>query len=223
MAKNKEKNLALELRSKGLSYSQIKNRINVSKSTLNLWLKNLPLTKEQIALLRDKNPARIEKFRNTMQAKRIKEELDSFGKIKSEIGDLTVREKILGGLFLYWGEGTKAARGTVALTNTDPDSLKFFVSWLRLLGVRVSQMKVVLHLYSDMNIEKEMQFWSDYLRIPIGQFRKPYIKKTKLADLTYKVSFGHGTCSVLYLNKDLYLYVMSGIKYLRDYPPLAQW
>lgn len=215
ISKENDKKLALELRKKGYSYSAIKSKIKVSKSTLSLWLREFPLSKKEIDLLRGKNPKRIELFRNTMRLKREREEDEVFEKVKLEIGDFSERETLIAGLFLYWGEGTKAAPCTVAVTNTDPDVLRFFVRWLKLLGVSVSSLKVVLHLYRDMNVINEIHFWSDYLKIPIPQFRKPYIKKTRLYDINYRSGFKHGTCSVLYLKKDLYLYVRSCLKFIR--------
>ncbi|MEK7501753.1 MAG: helix-turn-helix domain-containing protein [Patescibacteria group bacterium] len=215
IAKEKEKQLVLALRKKGHSYSQIRKQVDVSKSTLSLWLGDFPLSKLQIRALRDKNPERIEKYRNTMRLKREAQELEAFINFKKKIKSFSEREKLISGLFLYWGEGTKSAPCTVAVTNTDPDIMKFFVHWLSILGVKKEKLKVVLHLYSDMNINKEMQFWSSHLTIPLSQFRKPYIKKTRLCDITYKSGFGHGTCSVLYLNKELYLFVRSGLKFLR--------
>ncbi len=196
ISKEIEKQKALKLRKLGHSYSQIKNSVSVSKSTLSLWLKEFPLSKSQIDLLRGKNPQRIERFRNTMKAKKDNEEQ-------------------IAGLYLYWGEGTKTASCTVAVTNTDPDVLRFFLKWLDLFGVDTSKLRVVLHLYKDMDIQKETKFWSLYLKIPLSQFRKPYIKNTRFCDITYRSGFGHGTCSVLYLDKELYLFVKSGLKYIR--------
>ena len=38
---------AVELRNNGLSYSEIRKSVDVSKSTLSLWLKDITLTHEQ--------------------------------------------------------------------------------------------------------------------------------------------------------------------------------
>jgi hypothetical protein len=215
ISKENQKQLALNLRRKGYSYSQIKEVAKVSKSSLSLWLRDMPLTKSQIDLLRAKNPQRIERFRNTMKLKREKVESDALIRFTKAFGRFSRREKILAGLFLYWGEGTKMAASTVALTNTDPDALRFFVRWLNLLGVPNEKMTVVLHLYIDMDIEKEKVFWSEYLKIPLFRFRNPYIKKTRLCDITYKSGFGHGTCSVLYLNAALHSYIKAGLRYIK--------
>jgi len=39
------------------------------------------------------------------------------------------------GFYLYWGEGTKTAEYTVALTSSDPGIINCFIEWLELLGV----------------------------------------------------------------------------------------
>jgi orotate phosphoribosyltransferase-like protein len=42
-----EKEKAVELRRKGLSYKEILKQVPVAKSSLSLWLKDLPLTKDE--------------------------------------------------------------------------------------------------------------------------------------------------------------------------------
>ena len=46
-----EKQRARELRGLGWSYNDILSEVGVSKSTLSLWLRDIPLTEEQIAAL----------------------------------------------------------------------------------------------------------------------------------------------------------------------------
>jgi hypothetical protein len=218
MAKNEEKQKALSLRKKGYSYNKIHKIVKVSKSTLSNWLKDFPLSRTQINTLRGNNPKRIEKFRNTMKTKREVEHQSEFTRVQKQLGKLTKREKLIAGLFLYWGEGTKAASYTTALTNTDPDMLVFFLEWLHALGVAKGDIRIVLHLYKDMNIVQEMNFWSNYLKIPLKQFRKPYIKNTRICDITYRSGFNHGTCSVVILDKKTWLFVKSALKVIRIRP-----
>ncbi len=216
MSKIKEREKVVGLRRKGFSYNQIRRLVNVSKSTLSNWLSGMPLSHDQIQLLRGKNPKRIEKFRETMKRKRIAEENVVFEEVKKQYGSLSRRERILAGLYLYWGEGTKSAPCTVAVANTDPDVLKFFLRWLNEFGVKNNQVSVVLHLYKDMDYDVERVFWSKYLKVPQSCFKKPYIKDSKLSDLTYKNGFGHGTCNVRYFKKDLYLFIRASLRMIRD-------
>ena len=160
MARRIEKEKALQLRLKGKSYTEIKERLGISKSTLSAWLHNYPLSQERIRELRDNNPRRIERFRNTMRQKREARSLAAYKEVKKDISLLGERELLLSGFFLYWGEGGKTKRGTVTLTNSDPAMCKFFIHWLEKMEVSSGLLRARLHVYSDMNIKKETRYWS---------------------------------------------------------------
>lgn len=204
------------MRLKGMSYSQIISKVNVSKGTLSLWLEKYPLSTERIQELRDWNPKRIENCRNTKFLKRQKMLDEVYLEVKREIGLISKRDLFIAGLFLYWGEGTKTSRSITAFTNTDPAMLKFFIKWLKLMGVEKNSLRVKLHLYVDMNIKEKNKFWSNELKISESNFEKPYIKDSKFTSLTYRNSFGHGTCTVTYGNANLHNKIMMSLKYLRD-------
>ncbi len=216
MARKQDKQSVLAMRKRGMSYSQIKGKIKISKSTLSVWLKDLPLDEKRIRELRDNSPIRIEKFRNTMRAKKEMRLYEVYKKVANDICDLSKRDLFLTGLFLYWGEGTKSQNSLVALTNTNPAMVKFFIQWLKLFGVKSKDLKIKLHLYSDMKIKESLDFWSKELNIPISQFYKPYVKKNTLKSISYKNGFGKGTCSVIFGSRDLWEYITMGLKYISE-------
>ncbi|MEI6191189.1 MAG: helix-turn-helix domain-containing protein [bacterium] len=217
MARIKDKSKAIELRKKGMSYSQIKAELGISKGTLNGWLYDMPLSDKRIRELRDFSPMRIEKCRNTKMKKR-QSRLDSvYQKALLDIGKLSKRDIFLAGLFLYWGEGSKTSKYCTALTNTDPVMVKFFIKWVTTcFNIKKTDLDILLHLYEDMNIKKATKFWSKELDIPLSQFKKPYIKTSKLSGLSYKNGFGKGTCNVRISGRDLAEYVSQSLKYMRD-------
>jgi len=216
MARKIDKQKAITMRKKGMSYSQIKEKIKVSKSTLSGWLSGMPLSEKRIRELRADSPIRIERYRNTMRVKRDAKNKIAYQNIAKKIGNISDREFLIAGLFLYWAEGSKTKNFSIALTNTNPAMLVLFIRWLKFFGVPKSKLKVHLHLYSDMNVKKQMNFWSKTLKIPLSQFRKPYIKKTKLSSITYANGFGQGTCSVILDNGPICSEVMMGIQYIQD-------
>ncbi len=216
MARKLDKQKALLMRKQGMSYSQIKEKLKVSKSTLSGWLYNMPLSEKRIRELQADSPIRIEKYRNTMRAKREEKNKIAYQNIANRIGRISDREFLIAGLFLYWAEGSKTKTFTIGLTNTNPIMLVLFIRWLRFFDVPKSKLKVHLHLYSDMNIKKQMKFWSKTLDLPLSQFRKPYIKKTTLTSITYTNGFGQGTCSVILDNGPISSQVMMGIQYIQD-------
>lgn len=218
MARVLDKQKAIKLRLEGKSYSEIKSLMGISKSTLSGWLAPYPLSETKIRELRDWNSRRIENFRITFRNKREKRLKEVYEKVKNRIKNIHGRELFISGLFLYWGEGSKTNKNSVALTNTNPAMLKFFIKWLvTCFNVDKKKMKVGLHLYSDMDIDNSKKYWSNELRLSLGQFRKPYIKKTLSSDITYKNGFGKGTCSVMLDCQDIAEPVLMGVKYLQDH------
>lgn len=214
MSSSKSKEKAILLRRKGMSYSQIKDTLGISKSTLSGWLKDMPLSKERIRELRDNNQIRIEKTRATKRRKKMTRRKEVYARVAREIEE-SKDKFFVSGFYLYWGEGTKTAEYTVSITNSDPAVIRCFIDWLMILGVQINSLKVKLHLYSDQNEVELKEFWSSVTNIPLENFNKSYKKQNKLGRKTYKGMFPYGTCVVAYHNRDMHEYVLEGIKYLR--------
>lgn len=215
MVKKQEKEIAITLRKEGKTYSEIQKLLPVSKSTLSMWLRDYPLSRERMRAVRDKSQKRIESFRNTMRQKREAVLKKARRHVSRDIGMLTRRELYIAGFFLYWGEGTKVYNTQTSLANTDPFVTEFFLRWLEVLGVPRSKVRARLHLYKDMDEKREIAFWSKKLRLKSSQFRKSYIKDTKHKNIHYqKGGFGHGTCNIIYGERKLNDYILEGIQYL---------
>ncbi len=170
MARVLDKQKAISLRLAGMSYTHIKKELGLSKSTLSNWLADYPLSSERIKELRDSTPERVEKIRNT-KARKKQERIDAvYKKVAVEIGSLSKRELFLSGILLYWAEGTKRQSGVVAFTNTDPDMVILFISWLNLFEVKKEKLKIRLQLYADMDREAEVNFWSKKINLSKENF-----------------------------------------------------
>ncbi len=217
MTRLTDKQKALDLRKQEMSYSQIREKLGVSKSTLSNWLKDYPLSKQRIAILRDKNEHRIERYRETMQKKHTARLKKIYEEEKKNLLPLNDREIFIFGLGLYWGEGTKRQMRELTISNTDPNLIKFFIYWLeKNLKVSREKVKIQLHLYHDMNIDEEMIYWSKVLEIPISQFNHPYVKKTSTININHKRGFGHGTCNASINGVPLAEKILMGIKAIAD-------
>lgn len=211
---------AINLRKKGMTYSDIRKKLEVAKSTLSDWLRKYPLTNSQLGLLeKAKNKNRtlgIEKVIRTKLKKREIRLNTAYDIEKNRFSSLTQRELEVAGLFLYWGEGNKRLNGPISLNNTNPQVLKFTLFWLMSgLNIPKEKIKVYLHFYNDMNKRKEMLFWSRELRLPFSQFAKPYIKESNRADVDHK-GYGHGTCGLVVNNVRLKEKIMMGLQAIAD-------
>lgn len=214
MTRVRDRERAIQLRLKGESYSAIREKLNVSKSTLSNWLRDFPLSREHVNELRALSPKRIEKFRNTMRLKREKRLKYVYDGLQKSLGKLNKREVLIAGFFLYWGEGGKTKPYSITLTNTDPYMIKFYLKWLKRLKVSFHKVKIRLYLYSDMNLQEEIKFWSRITSLQAGQFLPVVVKETR-AKRNYQ-GFGHGTCNVIVDDRDISEYVLQGIRLLRN-------
>src|SRR3989344_5503567 len=99
MAKRREHQKAIELRKTGKSYSEIRQVLGVSKSTLSVWLEDYPLSKRRIRELRDWSQKRIENYKETRRKTREAALAVIYRNEKQGIGRLSSRDIFISGLF----------------------------------------------------------------------------------------------------------------------------
>ena len=197
----KQRRLAIKLRLLGHSYSEIKNKINASKSTLAYWLYDYPLSRDQIEKLKGRYKIRqIENYRLTVKRRNEARLANTYNVEAESLLPISKREFWIAGLFLYLGEGAKGYGGHIKVANTDPRIVKFVLYWYTtILKIPKERIKVELQLYRDMDVKTIINFWCNLLKIPLGQFRKPYIKKSTTMDIDH-TGFSYGTCGLYYGN-----------------------
>lgn len=180
--KKKEKEEAINLRSRGYSLSEISKKLDVSSSTVSVWTRSVVLNKkakERISCLKIKA---VEKARLINHKKALarfdncsKWVIDVFRKQKLQTFDYQMICALL-----YWGEGAKFS-DRVEFTNSDPEMVKvFLISLENGYGVTRKKIKVNLHLHQYHNEKKQKKFWSDLLEISEEQFNKTFWKKNSL-------------------------------------------
>jgi len=196
----REQTIKLRLE-ENLSYSQIRRKLGVPKSTLSGWLKDYPLTEEKIKELQrkgwEKNQAKIERYRNAMQRKRELKSQEIYEQQKEKLANISQDACFTAGLMLYMGEGGKKDDSRITLANTDSRIIKFFIKWLSdFLDIPKEKLKAQLHLYPNMDLDREKKFWRDELGFTESQFYKPSIRTLQKASFSYRESYRHGTCSI---------------------------
>jgi hypothetical protein len=179
------KSKAIKLRKQGFSYSEIKKMgVNVSISSLSLWLGDIRLTKEQMARLNQKwkdklvlgAPSRIK------QRKERTEKI--IYKAMMEIPVINNEKLWLMGIMLYWAEGSKQKEHlpsqTLVFTNSNPEMIRFYIKWL-LLCVGISKKDLLFELYLHENHKKRkdgiIKYWSFVTGYQTDYFDKIYYKK----------------------------------------------
>jgi len=187
---NYKKNIAVDMRKRGLSYSEIETRIHVPKSTLFFWLKEIKLTKEQKKKLDDD---RLKALKRGSE-KKIKKTLQVIEELKisasSDIKEITKKELWLMGIILYWRERLLSGnesdlRKGVRFTSSDPYLIKLFLKWLQDIGgIKDEEIRFDIFITKDKERPKKsvseiIAFWSDVTGFPENRFSKVYTLKTR--------------------------------------------
>lgn len=181
--KSKEREQAITLRMKGLSYNEILAEVPVAKSSLSLWLRSVGLSSPQKQRLTERRLAAVRRGGALRKRQRIAstERITSFA--RSQIGKLSARELWLIGVALYWAEGSKAKEYNpsvgVLFSNSDPFMLKLFKRWLTdAAEVNPDDIHYQIYLHrSHAHRLKEVQgHWSKTLSVPLKSLGTVYFK-----------------------------------------------
>lgn len=187
MSKSIEQLEARKLRGEGTSIKNIAKILDVSKSSVSYWCRDIKLTKKQIKSLELKAYDNRLKGRMLGTQKNKQKKLDSVNKeantAKKIVGQLSSREKMIAGVACYWGEGTKAETSQLGFCNSDPKMMRFMVSWFKevfQINTKEFMPRILINQVHQPRIQEITNFWSKYLKIPIHQFRKPTFTKIEL-------------------------------------------
>lgn len=130
---------------------------------------------------------------------------------------LTIAESVLYGMGLgiYWGEGDKASRHQVRVTNTDPDMVKVFTKFLiNICQVRKEKIGYYLISFNDSDLKSVANFWSEQLQLAEDKFGK-ITQISPQGKGTYRKKSQFGVCSVVVSNVKLKTWIMQELQVQR--------
>ena len=185
------------LRKRGKSYGEIEKELRIPKSTLSGWFGDSvwsqKIKKELDIIARKKHTVRIEEL-NKIRGKHLEKlYMQSRQEALEDFEALKYHPAFVSGVMLYWGEGDKASRHRVSLTNTDPAMIKIFMTFLRdVCGVDERKIKAWLLLYPDIREASCKRYWIKEAGLQNTTFNKSIAVKGK-----HKTKrLGHGVCTV---------------------------
>jgi hypothetical protein len=198
--KEKVKNL----RSQGLSYNEILKEVKASKSSVSLWCRDVPLTKAQKKRLHEKRP-QAKNGIAAIQRYFWKKRCAAFDEGRVLTRRFYNDPIFIGGLMLYWAEGSKAGGGA-EIANSDNRLIRFMVHWFDVFfGRPPESLRIHMHLHSGQNEEDMKKYWSKITGVPLANFQKSFIKpegsgyrKNVLYNGTIKLRVRGGSTYALY-------------------------
>lgn len=185
------------MRSRGYSYSRIQEVTGIPRSTLSTWLSNMKVELSRSTLLRAEKNKRENIARKKLQKLL---EIEQTRKLaRDQLGSISRRDLWVAGVGLYWGEGKKY-KETVAITNSNPKLIKFFVNWLTTLcSVPLEDLRAEIHIYPDSDIKLALEYWGTITGIPEHNFYKTQVDRRPNKKLSKVGTLPHGTLH-LYMN-----------------------
>lgn len=175
MRKDKEK--AVELRLSGKSYNEIKGILKISKSTLSEWFKVVPESeniRQKLVADRKENDLLVLKKENTKRRLYLD---DLYEKARSDaLVEYEIYSKnplFIAGLGLYYGEGNKASKYAVSISNSDYRVLAIFRNFLvQVCNISPGVIKSWLLLYPDLNEKICKEHWINKVGVQADSFMK---------------------------------------------------
>ncbi|MFE0486510.1 hypothetical protein [Streptomyces griseoaurantiacus] len=196
------------LRLQGWTYDRIEAELGCSKSSVSLWVRDLPrpqrrASSEQARLAAQKRWEHELAVRETERSQ-VKETA------RQQIGSVTDRELFLIGVGLYWAEGAKdktyARREYVLFVNSDPGMIGLFLAWLRLLGVEEERLRFRVMIHESADVEGAERYWADLVGTDPSRFDKTTLKRHNPKTVRKNVGENYRGCLVISVVKSADLY-----------------
>ncbi|MEU0739030.1 hypothetical protein [Streptomyces sp. NPDC006134] len=207
-AKDDLRERARELRLQGWTYDRIEAELGCSRSSVSLWVRDLPKPE------RKRSPAEAATIaRRGWEAKlRIREEERQRTKeaAKQAVGKLSSRELFLLGVGLYWAEGGKDKpydrRENVTFVNSDPGMIRVFLAWLDLLGVERERLRFTVMIHESADVAGAERYWAGLVGADRSAFNKTTLKKHNPKTVRKNVGDSYRGCLVIKVLKGAELY-----------------
>jgi transposase-like protein len=179
----------------GASIKAIAARLGVSVSSVSTWVRDIQLTREQLAALTDANPASNGRRTGTARWSAICRERrrawQEEGRAVARTGDPLHHA----GCMLFWAEGSKE-RNAATLTNSDPDLLLVFRRFLaRCYEVPDERLafSVNCFLNNGLTLEQIEAHWLRVLELPDGCLRASTVNRPSSASRRRGRTLVYGT------------------------------
>ena len=205
MARIKEKNKVLKLRQKGRSINEIVKKLDIPKSTVSQWCRDIQLTQEQIERLSKRQESGSYKGRMKFLERIRRERIEEIAKLRKEglkeIGNLNRRDIFIAGVAMYWSEGyTYPGGDQVGFTNSDPKMILFMLKWLReicKISVEKLSFQIKINKLHKNRIRDVENYWSKLTEVPLSQFNKTILIKSNIKKIYPNPNVHYGTLRIV--------------------------
>lgn len=190
---------ARALRASGMTYDEIAAKLDVSKSSVSLWVRDMARPARRSPLeSRQRSAEGVRRYwereRPIREARR--EAVRASAAV--DIGELSEREILIAGAIAYWCEGTKS-RGPkydahVAFINSDANLIRFFLLFLATAGISHDRIIFRVSIHEGAGVLAAQRYWQDVTRASPARFRKPTLKRHKPKTIRRNIGAAYHGC-----------------------------
>lgn len=200
-----------DLRGQGMDLEEIAAALGVSKSSVSLWVRDLPRpARLSYAECRKRAAEGARRYWAVERPLREARRVEAREAAAAQIGALTDRELLITGAVAYWCEGTKNKPGRraerVIFTNSDPDLIRFFLRFLEATGTPRTDATFRVCIHESADVESAQRFWLDVTEAPPDQFRTPTLKRHNPKTVRKNVGDGYHGCLRIDVRRSSSLY-----------------
>lgn len=212
MAKFDKKLEARRLRKEGWSIRNIALHLEVSKASTSIWCRDIELTKEQKEkFIADGHRGRLLGAETNRRKKRQRIEQCNIDALKI-VGHLSERDRLIAGIALYWGEGSKKSK--MSFVNSEPALVLFMLKWFQdILDVKKEDFmpRIFINEIHRPRAEKVLEFWTEFLGLKKEQFGKIVFLKMKAQKVYENYDNYYGVLALGARNSALLKYRILGL------------
>ncbi|MET9434767.1 hypothetical protein [Streptomyces sp. NPDC006551] len=207
-AKDDLRTRARELRLEGRTYDQIQLELGCSKSSISLWVRDLP--KPEPRYTEAERRERMNAGLAHLRAARDEERQETKRSAREAIGGLSDRELFIAGVTLYWAEGAKdktySRRESLHFINSDPNVITLYLRWLELLGVTRDRMRFRVSIHETADVAEAESFWAGLAGVDVTAFQRATLKRHNPKTVRKNTAEAYRGCLVIYVTKSADLY-----------------
>ncbi|MDX2563800.1 hypothetical protein PV371_29710 [Streptomyces sp. TX20-6-3] len=207
-AKDDLRDRARELRLQGMTYDQIQVELGCSKSSISLWVRDLPKVDHRTPAEQGREAA-LKRWAHEGPLREAARDA-AIREAQEAVGALSERELFLTGVALYWAEGSKSKpyRRDEAVTfiNSDPGVIGVYLAWLDLLQIPRERLRFRVMIHESADVSGAEEYWADLVGTPRPQLQKTTLKKHNPKTVRKNTGPDYRGCLIIRVSAGCHLY-----------------
>ena len=170
--KKKEQIEARKMRQQGIAIGEMAQKLGVSKGSVSVWVRDIPLTEEQQQALQERVRAGQVTGRQKALLVNQQRQAEHIAELKRRAYEMVEAHwnepLFVAGVMLYQGEGRRS--GNTVIVNSDPRFLQLFKRWVDTYAPG-HRFTLRIRLFGDNDEEESVAYWASQVPVERIQVR----------------------------------------------------